>query len=43
MVIYDEECEIFRRTFKKFIENEIAPFIEEWEEKKRYCAHFGKS
>jgi acyl-CoA dehydrogenase len=32
--IYREEHEIFRRTFKKFVEKEMVPYIEEWEEKK---------
>lgn len=34
MGIYREEHEIFRRTFKKFVEKEMVPYIEEWEEKK---------
>jgi acyl-CoA dehydrogenase len=31
MGLYTEEHEIFRRTFKKFLENEIKPHLEEWE------------
>jgi len=31
--IYSEEHEIFRETFRKFVQNEVAPNIEEWEEK----------
>jgi acyl-CoA dehydrogenase len=31
--IYKEEHRIFRETFKKFMEKEIVPYIEEWEEK----------
>lgn len=33
MGIYTEEHEVFRRTFKKFVEQELVPQIEEWEEK----------
>ncbi|MGB9804483.1 acyl-CoA dehydrogenase family protein [Desulfofundulus sp.] len=33
MGIYTEEHEIFRRTFKKFVEQELVPHVEEWEEK----------
>ena len=33
MTLYSEEHEIFRRTFKRFVENELVPQIEEWEEK----------
>ncbi|MEE4354671.1 MAG: acyl-CoA dehydrogenase family protein [Desulfatiglans sp.] len=32
MGIYQEEHEIFRTSLRKFIEKEIEPFIEEWEE-----------
>ncbi|WP_233520586.1 acyl-CoA dehydrogenase family protein [Flocculibacter collagenilyticus] len=31
---YNEELNIFRETVVKFIENEIAPFYEEWEKNK---------
>jgi acyl-CoA dehydrogenase len=31
--IYTEEHEVFRRAFKKFVEKELVPHIEEWEEK----------
>lgn len=33
MGIYAEEHEVFRRTFKKFVEKELVPYVEEWEEK----------
>ncbi len=33
MGIYTEEHEVFRRAFKKFVEKEIGPYIDEWEEK----------
>ncbi|MCL6447783.1 MAG: acyl-CoA dehydrogenase family protein [Armatimonadetes bacterium] len=33
MRIYTEEHEVFRRTFRKFIEQELVPHVEEWEEK----------
>lgn len=33
MGIFTEEHEIFRRSLKRFIEKEIAPYIDEWEEK----------
>ncbi|MEW6276606.1 MAG: acyl-CoA dehydrogenase family protein [Bacillota bacterium] len=33
MGIYTEEHEVFRRTFKKFVEKELVPFVDEWEEK----------
>lgn len=32
MGIFKEEHEIFRKSVKKFIENEMVPHIEEWEE-----------
>ncbi|MDR3271737.1 MAG: acyl-CoA dehydrogenase family protein [Peptococcaceae bacterium] len=32
MELYNEEHEVLRRTFKKFVENELAPHAEEWEE-----------
>ena len=32
MGIYQEEHNIFRSSFKKFIEKEIVPYIDEWEE-----------
>lgn len=31
MGLYTEEHDIFRRTFKKFMENEIKPHLDEWE------------
>ncbi len=31
--IYSEEHEIFRDAFRKYVSNEVAPNIEEWEEK----------
>ena len=31
--IYSEEHEIFRDAFRKYVRNEVAPYIEEWEEK----------
>ena len=31
--IYSEEHEIFRDAFRKYVRNEVAPHIEEWEEK----------
>ncbi len=34
MGLYTEEHQIFRRTFKKFVKNELVPHIDEWEEKK---------
>lgn len=34
MIVYTEEHDVFRRTFKKFIENELVPHIDEWEEKR---------
>lgn len=30
--IYTEEHEIFRATFRKYLEREVVPFLEEWEE-----------
>ena len=30
--IYQEEHEIFRETFKKFLAREVSPYLEEWEE-----------
>lgn len=33
MGIYTEEHEVFRRAFKKFVDKELVPRIEEWEEK----------
>ncbi|MBU2550564.1 MAG: acyl-CoA dehydrogenase family protein [Proteobacteria bacterium] len=32
--IYSEEHEIFRDTFRKYVQNEIVPHLEEWEENK---------
>jgi alkylation response protein AidB-like acyl-CoA dehydrogenase len=29
--IYSEEHDIFRQSFKKFLEKEVMPFLEEWE------------
>ena len=34
MDVYSEDHKIFRRAFVKFIKNELAPHIEEWEEKR---------
>lgn len=34
MAIYNEEHNIFRTAFKKFIEKELAPHIDEWEQKR---------
>ena len=34
MDIYSEEHKMFRRAFVKFVENELSPHIEEWEEKR---------
>jgi acyl-CoA dehydrogenase len=31
--IYSEEHEIFRDAFRKYVRNEVAPYLEEWEEK----------
>lgn len=31
--IYSEEHEIFRDAFRKYVQNEVAPYLEEWEEK----------
>jgi len=33
MKIFTEEHEIFRRTFRRFLEKEIIPYADEWEEK----------
>lgn len=33
MDIYTEEHTIFRRTFRKFVEQELVPHVEEREEK----------
>jgi acyl-CoA dehydrogenase len=32
MQIYDEEHDIFRDTFKKFVAKEVTPFVSQWEE-----------
>lgn len=32
MALYTEDHEIFRRSFRKFVESELTPHIEEWEE-----------
>jgi acyl-CoA dehydrogenase len=40
MVNYTEEHNIFRRTFKRFLEKEIQPHLEEWEEKRLVPAWF---
>ncbi len=42
MGIYTEEHEIFRRTLKKYIEKEIVPHLEEWEEKEEVPRSFWK-
>ena len=34
MDIYSEEHKMFRRSFVKFVESELSPHIEEWEEKR---------
>lgn len=31
-VVYTEEHEIFRKTFRKFVEKEITPNVNQWEE-----------
>ena len=33
---FKEEHEIFRKTVRKFMEAELAPHCEEWEEKKDF-------
>lgn len=33
MGIYSEEHEIFRRSFRKFVDTELVPHLDEWEEK----------
>lgn len=33
MSLNNEECEIYRRTIRKYIEKELAPQLDEWEEK----------
>lgn len=33
MAVYTEEHEVFRRTFKRFTEKEMVPFVSEWEGK----------
>ena len=35
MGIYQEEHNIFRSSFKKFVEKEMVPHIEEWEEERK--------
>jgi len=35
MELYTEEHSIFRRSFKKFIEKEFQPYLEEWEKEKK--------
>lgn len=32
--IYTEEHDIFRATFRKYLENEVVPHLEEWEEQR---------
>jgi acyl-CoA dehydrogenase len=32
MQIYNEEHEIFRDTFRKFVAKEVTPFVPQWEE-----------
>jgi alkylation response protein AidB-like acyl-CoA dehydrogenase len=34
--IFTEEHEIFRKTVRDFVKNEIRPFVDEWEEKEQY-------
>ncbi|MEE4353622.1 MAG: acyl-CoA dehydrogenase family protein, partial [Desulfatiglans sp.] len=34
MSVYEEEHEIFRNSFRTFVEKEVSPHIEEWEEKR---------
>ncbi|HBV87481.1 MAG TPA: acyl-CoA dehydrogenase [Desulfosporosinus sp.] len=34
MDVYSEDHKIFRRTFVKFVQRELSPYIEEWEEKR---------
>lgn len=33
MELYNEEHRVFRQTFKRFIQKEIEPYLDEWEEK----------
>ncbi len=33
---FEEEHEIFRREVRKFVEKEISPYVEKWEEKKYF-------
>ena len=33
MDIYSEEHGIFRQSFRKFVEKELLPHLDEWEEK----------
>jgi acyl-CoA dehydrogenase len=33
LAVYTEEHEVFRRTFKRFTEKEMVPFVSEWEGK----------
>lgn len=39
---YAEEHEIFRKAFRRFLEEEAAPYFEEWEEAKQVPASFWK-
>lgn len=34
MELYNEEHRVFRQAFKKFVQKEIEPFLDEWEEKR---------
>ena len=34
--LFTEEHDIFRRSLRKFVEKEIVPFVDEWEEKKYF-------
>ena len=36
MILFKEEHNIFRNSLRKFIEKEIQPFVEEWEEKRYF-------
>ncbi|WP_163832936.1 acyl-CoA dehydrogenase family protein [Spartinivicinus ruber] len=44
-MLFTEQHSILRDQVRKFIENEINPFIDEWEEKEQFPAHelFGKA
>lgn len=34
--IFNEEHEIFRKTVRDFVRNEVRPFVDEWEEREQY-------